>query len=86
MLLLGVALIVGQLLEKNRIDWMSEAGAALIIGVVLGLTVNLVNAITPDFENMFKFNVRNPADVCLASIPLPRLCTHTWAELTRGSK
>ena len=60
MLLLGVALVVGQILEKNRIDWMSEAGGALIIGVILGLTVNLVNNITPDYENLFKFNVWGP--------------------------
>lgn len=57
MLLLGVALVVGQILEKNRIDWMSEAGGALIIGVVLGLTVNLATNMI-DYENLFKFNVR----------------------------
>ena len=71
MLLLGVALVVGQMLEKNRIDWMSEAGGALIIGVVLGLTVNLVNNINPEFENMFKFNVRTPTSAGLRSTLLP---------------
>lgn len=57
MLLLGVALIVGQILEKNRVEWMSEAGASLIIGILLGLCVTLANNLDHQYSVLFKFNV-----------------------------
>lgn len=57
MLLLGVALIVGQILERNRVEWMSEAGASLIIGILLGLGVTLAGNLDYQFSELFKFNV-----------------------------
>lgn len=57
MLLLGVALIVGQILEKHRVEWMSEAGASLIIGILLGLSVTLANNLDYQYSSLFKFNV-----------------------------
>lgn len=57
MLLLGVALAVGQILEKNRVEWMSEAGASLIIGILLGLCVTFANNLDYGYSELFKFNV-----------------------------
>lgn len=58
MLLLGVALTVGQFLERNNINWMSEAGGALIVGIVLGLVVTLANNVSHWYSDFFKFDVR----------------------------
>ena len=58
MLLLGVALTVGQFLERNNINWMSEAGGALIVGIVLGLLVTLANNVSQSYSELFKFQVR----------------------------
>eukprot|EP01051_Picozoa_sp_SAG22_P022779 SAG22_NODE_5598_length_987_cov_1.099099_1_plen_193_part_10 len=38
-LLLCSALIIGFFLEEHHIDWMPEAGAALLLGVVAGLII-----------------------------------------------
>ncbi len=37
MILLGVALGLGQWLEKKKIDWLGEAGVALLLGIAMGI-------------------------------------------------
>lgn len=36
MVLLGLALKIGQLLEWKKVWWMSEAAVALILGILMG--------------------------------------------------
>lgn len=58
MLLLGVALMLGQVLERWKADWLSEAGGALLIGSALGFCVMLANNLDDSFSQLFRFNVR----------------------------
>jgi hypothetical protein len=61
MALLGVALIVGRVLERNNVHWLSEAGGALIVGVAMGVVVTLAKNLNHSYYSLFKFNVRAAA-------------------------
>lgn len=61
--LLGLAMMLGQVLERNKIDWMSEAGGALLMGIVVGLILNVSN-ISTAYEDVFRFNVRSYCSGC----------------------
>ena len=58
MSLLALALAVGRVLERNEINWMSEAGGALIVGIVIGLIVTLLK-LDSNYSSFFEFNVRS---------------------------
>jgi hypothetical protein len=57
MLLLGLSLILSQFLERNDINWASEAGVALVVGIVLGLVVTLASNVDSSYYDFFKFQV-----------------------------
>lgn len=56
--LLGLALAIGRVLERNHVNWMSEAGGALIVGIVVGLVVTLAKNLSYNYTVLFQFNVR----------------------------
>jgi hypothetical protein len=58
MLLLGLSLILGQFFERSGINWASEAGVALVVGIVLGLIVTLASNVNSSYYDFFKFQVR----------------------------
>lgn len=37
LILLAVALGIGQWLEKKKVDWLGEAGIALLLGIAMGI-------------------------------------------------
>ena len=79
MSLLGFALTLGQFLERSKITWMSEAGAALIVGIVLGLIVALPNNLNYDYYSLFTFDVRPPRPLSpevMWQAHLPCVCSH----------
>ena len=57
MMLVGVALMVGHWLEHAKVDWMSEAAASLIIGIVVGMLLWLM-PFSAAYEGVFHFSVR----------------------------
>ena len=57
--LLGLALAIGRVLERNHINWLSEAGGALIVGMVIGLIVTLAKNLSYNYTVLFQFNVRS---------------------------
>ncbi len=42
--LLGAVLVIGRLLSRFHIMWMGEAGAALLLGLLVGLILHLAKA------------------------------------------
>ena len=58
-LLIGAAKVAGHLLERHRINWMSEAGTAILTGVLVGAAATLLdpNENGPYYD-LLKFNVR----------------------------
>jgi hypothetical protein len=79
MSLLGLALAVGQVLERNKINWMSEAGGALIVGILLGLIVTLASNLNYNYYSFFKFNVRIMCSPH-ACMLFPRPLKYRWAK------
>ncbi len=55
-LLLGGTLLVGQGLRRLRVKWIGDAGAALLLGIVIGLIIKAAGA-GPDFASLVSFNV-----------------------------
>lgn len=56
-MLLALSLIVGQVLERRNVNWLSEAGGALLIGIVIGLVLN-VTSTNIVYEGLFEFSTR----------------------------
>lgn len=79
MSLLALALAVGRVLERNEINWMSEAGGALIVGIVIGLIVTLVN-LDYSYYSLFKFNVRIALTLHVPSLQSASACWHASAN------
>ena len=58
--LLGASLAIGKGLERSRVNWMSEAGVALLVGMLCGLVVMLASShLQYDFYSVFHFDVRS---------------------------
>lgn len=60
MLLVGASLMLGHWLELNKVDWMSEAGASLIVGILVGAVLK-VAPFSTEYESVFHFSVRPSA-------------------------
>ena len=74
MSLLGVALALGRLLDRCHINWFSEAGGALVVGIIVGLVLMLARDVNYNYFNLFKFNVR---PFCLTPLCCTRHQTRT---------
>ena len=59
LVLLGLSLVLGQMLEKRRVQWLSEAGVALLLGVSMGV-LSRVFSISKTYMDWLSFSVRRP--------------------------
>eukprot|EP00803_Ostreobium_quekettii_P001444 evm.model.scf_1418.4 EVM.evm.TU.scf_1418.4 scf_1418:37200-39302(+) len=55
MALLGVTMIIGHLLDRKQITWMSEAGAALLLGIVIGYVGKVAAKDSTTFHKWLQF-------------------------------
>lgn len=56
LLLLAVAIAIGQFLKRKRVLWIGGAGAALLLGVLVGVLVRLVKT-APQVASWMVFQV-----------------------------
>jgi len=56
-ILLGVAVTIGQTVHRYCVTWLSEAGTSLLVGVGVGLILNIL-PLPIEFEGVFSFSVR----------------------------
>ena len=59
LVLLGLSLVLGQMLEKRRVQWLSEAGVALLLGVFMGV-LSRVFSVSKTYMDWLSFSVRGP--------------------------
>jgi hypothetical protein len=67
LVVLLASMIAGRFLHKKKVLWMSDAGMALLLGILLGGFMLLVG-VSPDIDNMITFKFPIFIDVLLPMI------------------
>ncbi len=80
LVILGAALGMGQWLEKKKVNWLGDAGVALLLGVLVGI-LSRIFTFSKTYISWMGFQVPPPipaplptsADPTMSLLPLPLL-------------
>lgn len=64
LVILGASLGLGQWLEKRKVDWLGDAGVALLLGIVVGVLAR-VFTFSKTYMSWMGFQVRSQPLLCM---------------------
>ncbi len=57
LMILAIAIAIGRFLQRRKVVWIGEAGAALLLGLVVGVIMQYAGVSNTDLRQMLTFKV-----------------------------